>query len=196
MTNYFHRWFRQWLIGVKDLTKDFVILGLVLITVFLQFQIGWLASGRGWETIVVNFLPPAVLLLIYMSWHLVNAAFQLDKRRADEIDILANRLALINEQWPQRIEKIKQLSCYDREASLLEREDNESAYPPKPYDERVAIWRRNATSTVWQTMGEDHKERFERIAQDQQLTPLAKLCNQAAKLREYARELERFPLPS
>src|SRR5438552_1874055 len=116
MANYFNRCLRQWLNGLKHLTKDFLILGLVVITVFLEFKVGWLTPGHGWETVVVNFFTPVVLILIYMSWDLVKAAYELDKKRADEIDILANKLALVTEQWPQRIEKIKQLSCYDREA--------------------------------------------------------------------------------
>jgi hypothetical protein len=191
-----YRWLVQWLSGVKHLIKDFVIVALVLAAVFIEFEVGWLAPGRGWETIVANLLPPVALVLLYMLWHLVNAAYQLDKNRTIEIEVLENRLALVNEQWPQRIEKLKQLACYDREASLLEQEDRESAYPPKPYDERVKIWRKNATNTVWQTMGEDRKETFQRIAQDQELTPLAKLCNQASILRAYAREVEQFPIHS
>src|SRR6266404_2190697 len=108
--SYFHLWLSEWLNGLRSLGKDIVVIVLAFMTLFVQWKMGWIQIGHGWETIVVNLSPPLGVLLVFLIFHAFRAVLQLDESRTQEIASLRNVL----ETWPERVELIRLLRGYHR----------------------------------------------------------------------------------
>lgn len=178
--SYFHRWLSEWLNGLRSLGKDIIVIVLAFVTLFVQWKMGWIQIGHGWETIVVNLSLPLGLALVFLIFHAFRAVFRLDERRAHEIAALRNVL----ETWPERGELIKLLRGYHREGELLKEELEKVAYPPSSLEQRTKTWRMYSANTLLQRRGETYEQRFNKIGTKPELTELAKLNEQIYELKK------------
>src|SRR5258707_14617314 len=155
-------------------------------TLFVQWKMGWIQIGHGWETIVVNLSPPLGVPLVFLVFHAFGAVFQVDERRVQEIAAVRNVL----ETWPERVELIKLLRGYHREGELLKEELEKVDYPPSSLEQRTKTWRMYSANMLLQRRGETDEERFNKIGTKPELTELAKLHEQIYELKKAMNETE------
>jgi len=178
--SYFHLWLSEWLNGLQSLGKDIVVIVLAFMTLFVQWKMGWIQIGHGWETIVVNLSPPLGVPLVFLVFHAFRAVFQVDERRVQEIAAVRNVL----ETWPERVELIKLLRGYHREGELLKEELEKVDYPPSSLEQRTKTWRMYSANMLLQRRGETFEEKFNKIGTKPELTELAKLREQIYELKK------------
>jgi hypothetical protein len=179
-SSYFHLWLSEWLDGLRSLAKDIIVIVVAFVTLFVQWRMGWIQIGHGWETIVVNLSPPLGVLLVFLVFSAFRAVRQLDRRRMQEIVALRN----VFETWPGRVESIKLLRGYHREGELLKEELEKVDYPLSSLEQRTKTWRMSSANMLLQQRGETDEERFNRIDTRSELTELAKLHEQIYELKK------------
>ncbi len=87
-SSYFHRWLSEWLNGFRSLRKDTIVIVLAVVTLFVQWKMGWIQIGHGWETIVVNLSLPLGVPLVFLILKLLRGYHREGELLKDELEKL------------------------------------------------------------------------------------------------------------
>src|SRR5438093_741688 len=86
--DYWRRWFVRWREAIWNLWKDVMALLLALLVVFVQFKMGWLKQGNGWQATFINIGPTLSIVVLFCVYHALAAVVLVDRDRSGEIQSL------------------------------------------------------------------------------------------------------------
>lgn len=92
--NYAKRLWVQFLDNAKrEVAPAVIALIAMLIVLIVQYRAGWIKTGEGWSTIVVNILPPLGVFVLYLGYHLIRTPYEIDLHQQTAIHELSKQVA-------------------------------------------------------------------------------------------------------
>ena len=92
--NYAKRVFVQFLDNAKrEVAPNVIALLAMLLVLVVQYRAGWIKTGEGWSTIIINILPPLGVFVLYLGYHLMRAPYEIDCHQQNAIHALSNQVA-------------------------------------------------------------------------------------------------------
>jgi hypothetical protein len=152
--SYLRRWFVRWWEATLRLSKDLLALLLIILVLFLQFKLGWIKQGTGWEATIINVGPSLGILFLFVVYNAVAAVIQVDQDRAGEISALNTALGSTYEEWVNRLRILSILHSALAEGIRLVEICKQKA----PNTEALVMnWDNNVPKLLVQYLGEEHR---------------------------------------
>ncbi len=107
--DYWRRWFVRWREAIWNLRKDAIALILAVLVLILQFKMGWIKQGTGWQATFLNIGPTLGILVLFLGYHALAAIVLVDRDRSGAIQSLDSALASLCDEWPERVSRLGML---------------------------------------------------------------------------------------